>query len=192
MWRVFLRPGNFVVRTYIVHWGVALELRVTRNMSATRREKVTLWRSFNNSHSSLNAIRLIKGRTMRLAVRVKSINAKKRLVGNPEGKRPLGRPGTGWESIQTDRKETRLDFVDWFDLAQDRNMLRAVVDTVMKLKSSIKCGEFLDQVVDCQVLFKDSVPYRLLISTVSIPGVRSSKSYSFRCCSRQPARIPET
>jgi hypothetical protein len=85
----------------------------------------------HNSHSSLNAIRLIEGRTMRLGVRVKSIIAQKRLVGKPEGKRPLGRPGVGWESIQTDRKEMRMDFVDWFDLAQDRNMLRAVVDTVM-------------------------------------------------------------
>jgi hypothetical protein len=33
-------------------------------------------------------------------------------VGKPEGKRPLGRTGIGWENIQTDRKETRRDGVD--------------------------------------------------------------------------------
>jgi len=77
---------------------------------------------------------VIKGRTLRLAARVKSINAHKILVGKPEGKRPLGRPGVGWENIQTDFKETRMESVDWFDLAQDRDMWRAVVGTVMNLR----------------------------------------------------------
>jgi len=84
--------------------------------------------------SSLNAIRVIKGRTLRLTVRVKSINDHKILVGKLEGKRPLGRTGVGWENIQTDRKETRMEGVDLFDLAQDRDMWRAVVDMVMNLR----------------------------------------------------------
>jgi hypothetical protein len=71
---------------------------------------------------------------MRLAVRVKSINAHKILVGKLEGKRHLGGNGVGWESIQTDRKETRMEGVDYFDLAQDRDMWRTVVDTVMNLR----------------------------------------------------------
>jgi len=78
---------------------------------------------------------VIKGRTMSLADRVKSINALKILVGKPEGKRPLGRPGVGWENIQTDCKETRMESVDWFDLAQDRDMWRDIVGTLMNLRA---------------------------------------------------------
>jgi hypothetical protein len=32
--------------------------------------------------------------------------------------------------------------MDWIDLAQGKGRWRAVVNAVMKLKSSIKCGEF--------------------------------------------------
>ena len=44
----------------------------------------------HNLHSWLNAIRVVKGRAMGLAVRVKSINGHKSLVGKPDGKRHLG------------------------------------------------------------------------------------------------------
>jgi hypothetical protein len=33
---------------------------------------------------------------------------------------------------------------DWIDLAQDRDRWRALVYTVMNLRGSIKCGEFLE------------------------------------------------
>jgi hypothetical protein len=33
---------------------------------------------------------------------------------------------------------------DWIDLAQDRERWREVVNVVMKLRGSVKCGEFLD------------------------------------------------
>jgi hypothetical protein len=32
----------------------------------------------------------------------------------------------------------------WIDLAQDRGKERAVVNTVMNFRFSIKCGEFID------------------------------------------------
>ena len=34
--------------------------------------------------------------------------------------------------------------MDWIDLVQDRDRWQALVNAVMKLRGSIKCGEFLD------------------------------------------------
>jgi hypothetical protein len=34
--------------------------------------------------------------------------------------------------------------MDWIDVAQDRDRWRALVNVVMNLRVSIKCGEFLD------------------------------------------------
>jgi hypothetical protein len=40
-------------------------------------------------------------------------------VGNPEGKRPLGRPRRRWENIiKVDLKDKRWDGIDSFDLGQ--------------------------------------------------------------------------
>jgi hypothetical protein len=44
------------------------------------------------------------------------------LVGNPEGKRPLGRPRHRWvDNIKIDRREIGWVGGDWIDLAQDRD-----------------------------------------------------------------------
>jgi hypothetical protein len=57
------------------------------------------------------------------------------LVGKPEGKRPLERPGHRWEdNIRMDLGETGWEVVDWMHLAQDRDQQRAVVNTVMNLQ----------------------------------------------------------
>jgi len=37
-----------------------------------------------------------------------------------------------------------MGFMDWIDLAQDRDMWRALVNAVMNLWVFVKCGEFLD------------------------------------------------
>ena len=67
------------------------------------------------------------------------------LVGKPEGKRPLGRPRRRWEdNIKMDLQEVGGGGGDWLELAQDRYRWRALVNTVMRLSGSIKCGEFLD------------------------------------------------
>jgi hypothetical protein len=57
------------------------------------------------------------------------------LVGKSEGKRPLGRPGHGWENnIKIYLREIGWGGMDWIDLAQDRNQWRALVNMVMDLR----------------------------------------------------------
>jgi hypothetical protein len=57
------------------------------------------------------------------------------LVGNAEGKRPLGRPTCRWvDNIRTDLREIGWDGMDWIDVAQDRDQWRALVNTEMNLR----------------------------------------------------------
>ena len=39
--------------------------------------------------------------------------------------------------------------MDWIALAQDRGRWRANVNAVLKLPSSIKCGEFIEYLRNC-------------------------------------------
>jgi hypothetical protein len=48
-------------------------------------------------------------------------NTYKILVGKPEGKRPLGRPGRRWVNIKMNLREIGWDGMDWIDLAHDRD-----------------------------------------------------------------------
>jgi hypothetical protein len=62
-------------------------------------------------------------------------NAYRILVGKPEGNRPLGRPRRRWvDNIKIDLRNIGWDGVDWFDLAQDRDQWKALVNTVMNLR----------------------------------------------------------
>ena len=57
------------------------------------------------------------------------------LVGKPEGKRPLGRPGHKWEdNIKMDLQEMGASCEDWLELAQDRDSWRALVSTVRNFR----------------------------------------------------------
>ena len=57
------------------------------------------------------------------------------LVGNPDGKRPLGRPRSRWkDNIKMDLQEVGGGGGDWMELAQDRDRWRALVSTVMKFR----------------------------------------------------------
>jgi hypothetical protein len=52
-------------------------------------------------------------------------NAFRLLVGKPEGKRLVGRPGRRWvDNIQMDLREIEWDGRDWTELAQDRDQWR--------------------------------------------------------------------
>jgi hypothetical protein len=57
------------------------------------------------------------------------------LVGNPEGKRPLGRPTHRWEdNVKTNLRDLGWCSMDWIDLA--------LVNTVMKLRVPYNVGKF--------------------------------------------------
>jgi hypothetical protein len=78
------------------------ENRVLRRIFGPKRDEVRgCWRKLHNEelhilYSSPSIIRIIKSRRMRWARHVARMgekrNAYRMLVGNPEGKRPLGRP----------------------------------------------------------------------------------------------------
>jgi hypothetical protein len=62
-------------------------------------------------------------------------NAYRILVGKPEGKRPLGRPRLRWvDNIKMDLREIEWDGLDLFEMAQDRNQWRALVNTELNLR----------------------------------------------------------
>jgi hypothetical protein len=57
------------------------------------------------------------------------------MVRKAERKRSLGRPRRRWEDdIKKDLREIRWGGVDWIDLAQDMDQLRALVSKIMNLR----------------------------------------------------------
>jgi hypothetical protein len=54
------------------------------------------------------------------------------LVGKPEGKRPMGRPRRRWEdNIKMDLQEVAGGCGDWMELAQDKDMWRFSIRTLL-------------------------------------------------------------
>jgi hypothetical protein len=61
------------------------------------------------------------------------VGAYRVLVGDPEGRRPLGRPRRIWEdNIKPDLKK-KDGGVDWINLAEDPDKWRGLVNMVMNL-----------------------------------------------------------
>jgi hypothetical protein len=119
--------------------------RVLRRIFGPKREEVTgEWRKLHNEelhnlYSYPDIIRQVKSRRMRWAGHVARMGEDRKLykvlVGNPKGKRPLGRPRHRWkDGIRMDLREIGLGGVDWIRLAQDRDRWRAFVSAVMNLR----------------------------------------------------------
>jgi hypothetical protein len=120
------------------------ENRVLRRIFGLKRDEVAggcrkLYNEeLHNLYSSPSIIRMIKSRRMRWAGHVALMGEKRNLyrilVGNPEGKRPLGRPRRRWvDNIKMDLREVGFCVINWIDLALDRDQWRALVNTVMNL-----------------------------------------------------------
>jgi hypothetical protein len=66
--------------------------------------------------------------------RLEKRNAYRTLLGKPEGKRPLGRPRRKWvDNIKMYLREIGWDGVDWINMARDRDLWRALLNTVLNL-----------------------------------------------------------
>jgi hypothetical protein len=81
---------------------------------------------------------MIKSRRIRWAGHVARVgekrNAYRLLVGNPEGKRPLGRPRRRWVvNSKMDLREIGWAGMDWIALALDRDQWRVHVNAVKSL-----------------------------------------------------------
>jgi hypothetical protein len=62
-------------------------------------------------------------------------NSYRILVGNPEGKRPLGRRRCRWQDIiKMDLRKIRWGGMDLNDLVQDSGQWRALMNTVMNFR----------------------------------------------------------
>jgi len=121
------------------------ENMVLRRIFGTRRDEVMgEWRrlhkeELNDLCSSPNIARVIKSRRMRWAGNVARMGEERGmyrvLVGKPEGRRPMGRPGCRWvDNITMDFQEVGCGYMDWIGLAQDRDRWRTLVSVVMNLR----------------------------------------------------------
>jgi hypothetical protein len=118
-------------------WSLTLrvfENRVLRRIFGPKRDEVTGERrkfhneELHNLYSSPNIIRQIKSRRMRWAGHVARMGEERNvymvLMGKPEGKRPLGRPGRRWEDgIRMDLREIGWGSVDWLRIGTGGGLL---------------------------------------------------------------------
>jgi hypothetical protein len=119
--------------------------RVLRRIFGPKRDEVTAeWRKLHNEelhdlYSSLNIVRVIKSRRMRLAGYVARMGEDRDvyrvLVGKPERKGPLERRSLRWnDNTRMDLQEVGCGFMDWIGPAQDRDRWRVLVNAVMNFQ----------------------------------------------------------
>jgi hypothetical protein len=106
-------------------------------MAISRQCKILL----HDLYFSPRIIRMMKLRRMRWGGHVARMgekrNAYKILMGEPEGKRPVGRPRRrSADDIKMDLREIGFGGTDWIDPTQDRDKWTAVVNMVMNIRVS--------------------------------------------------------
>jgi hypothetical protein len=123
------------------------ENRVLRRICGPKRYEVRgQWRKLHNEelndlYSLPNIVWVIKSRRTRWAWHVARMGecrgVYRVLVGETEGKRPLGGPRCRWEvNMKMDLQDVGygvMDWIDWIDLAQDRARWWALVNALMHL-----------------------------------------------------------
>jgi hypothetical protein len=130
------------------------EIKVLRRILGFKKEEVAGdWRrlhneEFRNLYASPNITRLMKLERMRWAEHVTRMgqwrNVYRNLVGKFELKRLRGRTRRRWEdNIRMDLREIGWEIVDWIRLNNDSDQWRALVNTVMSLRVTLKAGNFL-------------------------------------------------
>ena len=129
------------------YWSLTLReehrLGVLRRIFGHRRNEVTgEWLKLHNEelndlYCSPDIVWVIKSRRMRWAGHVAPMGERKGvyrvLVGKGEGNRPHGRHRRRWED-NMNLQDVGCGGMDWIELAQDRDMWRALVNTVMNLR----------------------------------------------------------
>ena len=96
-------------------------------------------KELNDLYPSPNIVRVIKSRRMRGTGHVARMGEERGvyrvLVGKLEGKRPLGRPRRRWvDYMRVDLQEVGCGYVDWIELAQEKDRWRTLVSAVMNLR----------------------------------------------------------
>jgi hypothetical protein len=121
------------------------ENRVLRGTFGPKRDEVTgEWRKLhteelNDLYFSPYIVRMKKSRRIGWAGHVTRMGERsgvyRVLVGKPDGKRPLGRPGRRWEdNIKMDLQEVVFGSMGSFDLAEGREWCQALVNAAMNLR----------------------------------------------------------
>jgi len=121
--------------------------RVLRRIFGPKRDEVTgEWRKLHNVelndlYSSPNIVRLKKSRRIRWAGHVPRMGERRCvyrvLVGQTDGKRPLGRPRRIWEdNFRIELQEVECGGMDKIETVLDRNRWRSLVNAVINLRVS--------------------------------------------------------